>query len=65
MPKMKTNRGAAKRFKRTGTGKFLRRRAFKSHLLTGKKRKVKRRLRKSAVVAKGNVRQLKVLLGAS
>jgi len=60
---MKTRRGAAKRFKRTGTGKFLRRRAFKSHLMTGKKRKVKRRLSRPAVVAKGSARHLKVLLG--
>jgi large subunit ribosomal protein L35 len=63
MPKQKTHRGAAKRFKRTGTGRILRRRAFKNHLLTGKKKSVKRRLRQPAVVAKGSERQLKALLG--
>lgn len=45
MPKMKTNRGAAKRFKRTGTGKLKRRRAFRNHILTKKATKRKRQLR--------------------
>lgn len=44
MPKMKTNRGAAKRFKRTGTGKLKRRRAYRNHILTKKTTKRKRKL---------------------
>ncbi len=50
MPKMKTHRGAAKRFKRTGTGKIARSRSNKQHILTKKASKRKRRLRKSALV---------------
>ena len=49
--KLKTHRGAAKRFKRTKNGKFLRGKAFKQHILTSKTRKRKRSLRGSAVVA--------------
>jgi large subunit ribosomal protein L35 len=51
MPKLKTHRGAAKRFKRTKTGKFLRSSAFKQHILTSKTRKRKRKLRGSKRVA--------------
>lgn len=51
MPKIKTNRGAAKRFKKTGTGKIKRSHAFTSHILTSKTRKNKRQLRQGAVVA--------------
>ena len=47
MPKMKTKRAAAKRFKVTGTGKLKRAKAFKSHILTKKSRKTKRNLRKA------------------
>ena len=50
MPKMKTHRGAAKRFKRTGTGKIARACANKQHILTKKSSRRKRRLRKSALV---------------
>jgi large subunit ribosomal protein L35 len=50
MPKIKTNRGAAKRFRTTGTGKIIRNKAFSSHILTSKTRKRKRKLRKSALV---------------
>ena len=50
MPKMKTNRGAAKRFKTTGTGKIVRNKAFSSHILTKKSTKRKRSLRKSGLV---------------
>ena len=45
MPKLKTHRGAAKRFKRTKSGKFLRGKAFKQHILSSKTRKRKRGLR--------------------
>ncbi len=51
MPKIKTNRGAAKRFKKTGSGKIKRSNAFTSHILTSKTRKRKRNLRKSSVVS--------------
>lgn len=51
MPKIKTNRGAAKRFRKTGTGKIRRNRAYTSHILTKKTTKRKRDLRQSTVVA--------------
>ena len=51
MPKMKTNRSAAKRFRSTGTGKIGRNKAFKNHILTTKSRKRKRNLRKGDLVA--------------
>ena len=50
MPKMKTHRGAAKRFRITGTGKLKRSKAFKSHILTKKSSKTKRNLRKAGYV---------------
>jgi large subunit ribosomal protein L35 len=58
MPKMKTNRSAAKRFKRTGSGKLRRNHAFTSHLLEGKSPKRKRKLRKAALVSKGDQKRL-------
>ncbi len=51
MPKIKTNRGAAKRFKKTGSGKIKRSHAFTSHILTSKSRKRKRNLRHGTTVA--------------
>ena len=51
MPKLKTHRGAAKRFKKTATGKFLRSKAFKQHILTSKTTKRKRAMRGTATVA--------------
>jgi len=62
MPKIKTNRGAAKRFKRTGTGKFLRFHGNKSHILTKKSRKRKRQLRQSVVANAANVRSLERMM---
>ncbi len=62
MPKMKTHRGAAKRFKRTGTGKIVRTRANRQHILTKKATKRKRRLRKSALVSSADEKRLKQLL---
>ena len=62
MPKMKSHRGAAKRFKRTGSGKFTRRHAFASHLLGHKSSKRKRTLRKSAVVTGADQRRLSRML---
>ncbi|MEJ2541815.1 MAG: 50S ribosomal protein L35 [Gemmatimonadota bacterium] len=54
MPKMKTNRAAAKRLKRTASGKFKRFKANHSHILTKKSRKRKRRLRSSDLVSKAD-----------
>jgi large subunit ribosomal protein L35 len=62
MPKMKTHRGAAKRFKLTGTGKVKRNKGYKSHLLTGKPAKRTRSLRQSVVVAKTDEKNIKTLL---
>ena len=62
MPKLKTNRGAAKRFRLTGKGKVRRMKANKSHLLTKKSPKRKRNLRKSGLVDSTNVRGIRRLL---
>ena len=62
MPKMKTNRGAAKRFKATGTGKIVRNKAFASHILTKKSTKRKRGLRKSGLVDATNVKGIRRIL---
>lgn len=55
MPKIKTNKSAAKRFSRTGTGKIKRNKGFKRHLLTHKSRKTKRNLGKSAIIFSGDL----------
>ncbi|MDE6984475.1 MAG: 50S ribosomal protein L35 [Lachnospiraceae bacterium] len=62
MPKMKTSRSAAKRFKVTGTGKLKRAKAYKSHLLTKKSAKTKRNLRKAAITDATNVKNMKKIL---
>ena len=62
MPKMKSHRGAAKRFKKTGTGKIVRSKNNKQHILTKKTTKRKRRLRKSAIVDGVDEKRLKQLL---
>ena len=62
MPKLKTHRGAAKRFKRTKNGKFLRSKAFKQHILTSKTRSRKRALRGSTTVAEVDVPKLRRML---
>ena len=62
MPKIKTNRGAAKRFKTTGTGKVVRNKAFSSHILTKKTTKRKRSLRKSALVNSTNLQKVSRLI---
>ena len=64
MPKMKTHKGAKKRFKVTGSGKVKRGHAFKSHILTKKGPKRKRRLRRSDLVFKGQAKTIKRLLQA-
>ena len=63
MPKMKTNSGAKKRFKRTATGRIKREKAYKSHILTKKDRKRKRKLGKSTLVHKTDEGRIKRLLG--
>ena len=62
MPKMKSNRGAAKRFTKTGTGKIKRRKGYLRHNLTSKTRKQKRNLRQGAVVDATNARSIARLL---
>ncbi|MCG6892552.1 MAG: 50S ribosomal protein L35 [Desulfobacteraceae bacterium] len=62
MPKIKTNRAAAKRFKRTATGKFVFFKSHHSHILTKKTRKRKRSLRKSQIVDGTNLKEVKLLL---
>jgi len=62
MPKIKTHRGAAKRFRLTGSGKVKRAKAFKSHLLTKKSSKRKRSLRKATYVAAVEARKIKQLI---
>ncbi|MDP2576959.1 MAG: 50S ribosomal protein L35 [Candidatus Palauibacterales bacterium] len=62
MPKMKTHRAAAKRFRKTAGGKLKRWKANKSHILTKKTRKRKRRLRKSALVSAADQDRMKRLL---
>jgi large subunit ribosomal protein L35 len=65
MPKMKTHRGAAKRFKTTGTGKVRRSKAYKSHNLTKKTSKRKRRLRRAGLIATtGDTKRIKRLIQA-
>jgi large subunit ribosomal protein L35 len=63
MPKMKTDRGAAKRFKITGTGKLRRRRAYRSHLLEKKSSTRTRRLGREADVSAADRREVRRLLG--
>ena len=62
MPKVKTKRAAAKRFKQTGTGKLVRHKAYKSHILTKKSTKRKRNLRKAAVVDETNAKVMKNIM---
>ena len=62
MPKLKTSRAAAKRFKKTGTGKLVRNKAYKSHILTKKSTKRKRNLRKAALVDSTNEKNMKKIL---
>jgi large subunit ribosomal protein L35 len=62
MPKIKTNRGAAKRFRKTGTGKIRRNKAYTSHILTKKTTKRKRSLRQSAIVAKTDTKNISQLI---
>ncbi|NLZ38442.1 MAG: 50S ribosomal protein L35 [Firmicutes bacterium] len=62
MPKMKTHRGAAKRFKKTGSGKYKRFRAYHSHILEKKSPKRKRRLRRSTLVSASEIKRVARML---
>jgi large subunit ribosomal protein L35 len=63
MPKMKSNRGASKRFRLTGSGKVRRNKAYASHILTKKSTKRKRNLRKSSIVSPADEARVKVMIG--
>jgi large subunit ribosomal protein L35 len=62
MPKIKTNSGAAKRFKKTASGKIKRGCAFTSHILTSKTRKCKRNLRGGGLVAAADAKNISQLI---
>lgn len=62
MPKIKTNRSAAKRFKKTGTGKFVYSKSHANHILTKKTTKRKRSLRQGQLIKKSDIREIKLLL---
>ncbi|UCC80558.1 MAG: 50S ribosomal protein L35 [Candidatus Zixiibacteriota bacterium] len=62
MPKLKTNKGAAKRFKKTATGKIKRRKPLKNHILTKKTRKRKRNLRQVTLVHKSDMDRVEAML---
>lgn len=62
MPKIKTNRSAAKRFKVTGTGKLKRNKAYRRHILTKKTTKNKRNLRQAAITDATNVKSMKKII---
>ena len=62
MPKLKTHRGAAKRFKKTGSGKFVRAKAFKRHILTSKPTRRKRHMRGHEVVSAADTARIKRML---
>lgn len=62
MPKMKSNRGASKTFKRTASGQFKRKKAYRSHILTSKSRKRKRQLRKGALVSASEAKRVSIML---
>jgi large subunit ribosomal protein L35 len=64
MPKMKTHRGAAKRFKKTASGRIKRGSAFHSHILTKKSQKRKRNLRGTTMLAKSDEKRVKRLLAS-
>jgi len=62
MPKMKTHKGSAKRFKKTGTGKLKRSHAYTSHLFANKSQKQKRKLRKGALVSAGDYKRIRQMI---
>ena len=62
MPKIKTHRGAAKRFRKTGTGKLKGNFAYTSHILTSKTTKTKRNYRRGAILESGDSKRINILL---
>jgi large subunit ribosomal protein L35 len=62
MPKMKTNSGAKKRFKRTASGKFKRHKAYRSHILSTKSSKRKRHLRKATLISEQEQKKIEMLI---
>lgn len=64
MPKMKTHKGAAKRFKKTGTGKMKRNHSYTSHMMIHKSQKQKRSLRKSTIATPSLARKIKKMINA-
>lgn len=64
MPKIRTNRGAAKRFRLTGTGKVRRKKAYASHILTKKSSKRKRNLRQATLISKADEKRARRMIGA-
>jgi len=62
MPKMKSNRGAAKSFRKTASGKLKRNKAYKLHILTSKTTKKKRQLRKATTVAKSDQKRVSTMV---
>ncbi len=62
MPKMKSNRGAAKTFRKTGSGKVKRNKAYSAHILTKKSQKTKRNLRKATLVSDADIKRVKTMI---
>lgn len=62
MPKMKSNSGAAKSFKKTASGKLKRKKAYKSHILSSKTRKRKRNLRHATLVSESEEKRVKIMI---
>jgi len=62
MPKMKSNRGAAKTFRKTASGKIKRKKAFRSHILTSKSTKRKRNLRHATLVSDSEEKRVKIMI---
>jgi large subunit ribosomal protein L35 len=62
MPKMKSNSGAGKTFRKTASGKFKRQKAYKGHILTSKSAKRKRKLRQEIIVSPSDTKRLKIML---
>lgn len=62
MPKMKSNKGAKKTFKKTASGNFKRKKAYKSHILTSKTTKRKRKLRHATLVSKSEEKRVKAMV---
>jgi len=62
MPKMKSNSGAGKTFRKTASGKFKRKKAYKSHILSSKSTKRKRKLRRATLVSESESRRVNIML---